>query len=154
MNKFYVKLSAALKECEKHLLRLNSAYEKMNNFMPLSPEKYQQLTDDEIEHIDQYLFRFSKLQDAIGERLFKSVLLYLGEEIHNKSFIDVFNRLEQLEIIENYDQWMELREIRNELTHEYDDNPSENAEKINKIFILKDKLANYFLSIKYYISIK
>lgn len=62
--------------------------------MPLTPERYQQLTDAEIEHIDQYLFRFSKLQDAIGERLFKSLLLNLGEEIYNLSFIDVFNRLE------------------------------------------------------------
>lgn len=151
MNKYQIKLSSVLQECERHILRLNSAFDKMKNFMPLTPERYQQLTDAEIEHIDQYLFRFSKLQDAIGERLFKSLLLYLGEEIHNKSFIDVFNRLEQLEIIENYDQWMELREIRNELTHEYEDEPKENADKINKIYLLKDKLASYYLNVEKYI---
>lgn len=153
MNKYNVKLNAVLKECEKHLQRLNSAFDKMKIFMPISPEKYQQLNDAEIEHIDQYLFRFSKLQDAIGERLFKSLLLFLGEEVHNKSFIDVFNRLEQLEIIENYDNWMELREIRNELTHEYEDEPSENAEKINKIYLLKDKLARYYLNVEKFLSV-
>jgi hypothetical protein len=153
LNKYNVKLNAVLKECEKHLQRLNSAFDKMKIFMPISPEKYQQLNDAEIEHIDQYLFRFSKLQDAIGERLFKSLLLFLGEEVHNKSFIDVFNRLEQLEIIENYDNWMELREIRNELTHEYEDEPSENAEKINKIYLLKDKLARYYLNVEKFLSV-
>ena len=49
--------------------------------MPLSADSFLQLNDDEIEHIDQYLFRFAKLQDAIGQRLFKSMLEYLGEVI-------------------------------------------------------------------------
>jgi hypothetical protein len=57
-------------ECDKHLQRINSAYLKMSVFMPLDASKYAQLTDDEIEHIDQFLFRFAKLQDAMGEKLF------------------------------------------------------------------------------------
>ena len=48
--------------------------------MPLSVDKYINLTEDEIEHIDQYLYRFAKLQDAIGHRLLKIVLFVLGEE--------------------------------------------------------------------------
>ena len=116
MNTAKVKLEYTIKECDKHLLRLNSAHKKMGKFMPLTARSYEQLTDEEIGYIDQYLFRFAKLQDALGERLFKNLLIYLGEITENKSFIDIFNRLEQLNIIDDYDSWLELRAIRNELS--------------------------------------
>ncbi len=151
MNKSKVKLESVIRECERHLLRLNSAYHKMKNYMPLTAERYERLSDDEIEHIDQYLYRFTKLQDTIGDRLFKVLLIYIGENIERKSFIDIFNKLEQLGIIENYDIWLELRTIRNELSHEYDDEAAENAIKINKIYEIKDNLTAYFTQIKYYL---
>ncbi|MDD5460316.1 MAG: hypothetical protein PHG00_01585 [Methylococcales bacterium] len=71
---------------------MNSAYLKISVFMPLDANKYEQLTDDEIEHIDQFLFRFAKLQDSIGDRLFILILEFLKEEnIRNKRFIDILN---------------------------------------------------------------
>ncbi len=63
--------------------------------MPLDRQKYEQLTEDEIEHIDQFLFRFAKLQDAMGQKLFKNIMLFLDEEIENKPFIDILNRMEK-----------------------------------------------------------
>lgn len=122
--------------------------------MPLTARSYEQLTDEEIGYIDQYLFRFAKLQDALGERLFKNLLIYLGEITENKSFIDIFNRLEQLNIIDDYDSWLELRAIRNELSHEYDDEVAENAVKINKIYEIKDKLISYFSKVKAYLDLR
>src|SRR3989337_1047363 len=74
---------------------------------------------DEIEHIDQMVYRFSKLQDSIGERLFKSLLMFLEEDVTNKPFLDILNRLEQLEILPSKDEWLKLRKVRNELSHEY-----------------------------------
>lgn len=146
-----VKLEQVLNECERHIKRLNSAYNKMGLFIPLNESKYEKLTEDEIEHIDQYLYRFAKLQDAIGQRLFKSVLLVLGEEIENRTFIDIFNKLEQLGVIDNYDKWLELRVVRNELSHEYVDDPVQNAIEINKIFDLKNALIKYFDEVKKYL---
>ena len=55
------KLEKLFYVCEKHILRINSAANKMSSFMPLSLETFCNLTEDEIEHIDQFLFRFSKL---------------------------------------------------------------------------------------------
>ncbi len=34
---------------------IKNAYAKMAVFMPLDASRYAQLTDDEVEHIDQYL---------------------------------------------------------------------------------------------------
>ena len=150
MNKTKAMFDSALRECEKHLTRLNSAYNKIKPFMPLNGDKYNNLTDTEVEHIDQYLYRFSKLQDAIGQKLIKATLLLLGETIEGKSFVDMFDRLEQIGIIENIDKWLELREFRNTVAHEYEDEPNENAEKINQIFLVKAELENYFTNIKLY----
>jgi hypothetical protein len=123
----------------------------MQTFMPLNTESIQQLSEDEIEHIDQYLFRFAKLQDMIGVKLFSSVLSFLGEDVGNLSFIDLFNRLEQIGVVQDYDKWIKLRLARNEVSHEYEDEPGENATNINKIYLLKDDLIKYLDDIKNYL---
>ena len=39
---------------------------------------------------EDLIYRFSKLQDCMGAKLFKSVLLYEGENV-NKPFLDLLN---------------------------------------------------------------
>jgi hypothetical protein len=120
-------------------------------FIPLNSDRYMNLSEDEIEHIDQYLFRFAKLQDAIGHRLIKAVLYYLGEQIDGVPLIDLFNKLEKMDVVEDYDNWMKLREVRNSVAHEYDDDPAENAKRINAVYSLKPDLENYYLSIENFV---
>lgn len=136
-------LIAIIKECKKHLKRMNLAYENIKGSLPITPERVFNLTDNEVLYLDQIIFQFSKLQDAIGQKLFKAVLIILGEDVLNKSAIDIFNRLEQLEVIENYQNWKELRDIRNELAHEYEDNETDAANKLNLLFNKKDHLIKY-----------
>jgi hypothetical protein len=148
------KLKKIINECDKHIIRINSSSNKMKLNIPLNKDKYLNLTDDEVEYIDQFLFRFSKLQDAIGEKLFKTILLYLEEKIDNKPFIDILNRLEKLELLDNVRVWKELRDDRNELAHNYDDDPEETSEVINKLYYKKDILINIYQKIKnYYLSV-
>lgn len=64
------KLNRLIIECDKYTLRIESAYRKIKPLLPLTPETYLLLGEDDIEHIDQFLFRFSKRQDAIGQRFF------------------------------------------------------------------------------------
>ncbi len=148
MNKYNLILEQSFNESKKHYLRLNKAFDKIKSLIPLNQDRYLKLNDDEIAFIDQYIFRFSKLQDALGNKLFKAVLMLLGEDLTNKSFIDMFNRLEQLGIIKNYDLWVELRKLRNELAHDYEDDPIETSEKINKVFDKKDVLEKFFIDIE------
>ena len=81
MNKFLNILKKYLGESEKHSMRLKRAYSKMQSFMPLTSERVQELTEEDIEHIDQYLYRFAKLQDVIGEKLFVSLLNFFWVKI-------------------------------------------------------------------------
>jgi len=151
MNYFEIKVEKILNECDKHLLRINSAYRRMSSFIPLNKQGYLNLTEQNITDIDQFLYRFGKLQDAVGEKLFTAILMFLREEkIRSKSFIDILNRLEKLEILDSKDDWFELRKIRNDLSHNYDDNPAEMASAINYIYEKKDTLESIYLKVKKY----
>ena len=53
---------------------------------------------DSLAYCDQIIYRFSKLQDTMGAKLFKALLLYQGENI-DKPFLDLLNRLEKMKNI-------------------------------------------------------
>jgi hypothetical protein len=144
MNINQIKLQKIINECDKHILRMNRAYKKSSSVFPLDSDKYIALSEDEIEHIDQYLFRFSKLQDTIGKRLFKALFLSLEEDFDDLPFIDLLNRLEKLNILESKEQWLELRNIRNTLSHTYDDEPEEMSIAINAIFSKKQRIEKIY----------
>ncbi|MBM2837827.1 MAG: hypothetical protein HW415_452 [Deltaproteobacteria bacterium] len=145
-----LKLLEAFAECARHSRRMLSAYNKVLVIFPMDVNKYRILTDDEIEHIDQMVYRFSKLQDSIGERLFKSVLIFLEEDIKNKPFLDVLNRLEQLAILPSKDEWLRLRKLRNELSHEYSNEDEENVAALNMLFDEIKTINSVFLGIRNY----
>lgn len=151
MNIDIEKLKKILYECQKHIQRLDSSSRKMANFMPLNQSCYDDLEEDEIAHIDQFLFRFLKLQDAIGQKLFKTMLRVLKEDIEKKSFLDILNRLEKLELISDIDIWITLRNIRNALAHEYEDDSEEISHIINKIYENRDTLKSFFERINQFI---
>lgn len=151
MNKEKIILNKIIAECNTHAEMLNYAYGQMEPLFPFTGENVRTLEKEDIARLDQYIFRFSKLQDAIGQKLFKKVLQFLGEEIHHKSFIDIFNRLEQLGVTDDYEQWSELRTIRNEISHEYDENKDELAEKLNKITGSKNILEQYLNDVLSYL---
>ncbi|MCK5720187.1 MAG: hypothetical protein KAH84_09610 [Thiomargarita sp.] len=151
MNVDIERLKKILYECQKHIQRIDSSSRKMATFMPLNQSRYDDLDEDEVEHIDQFLFRFLKLQDAIGQKLFKTILLVLKEEIENKPFIDILNRLDKLELIYDINTWLELRNIRNSLAHEYEDDSEEISNIINKIYAKRETLKSFFYQINQFI---
>ena len=151
-----LRMEKLITECDKHVQRMSYAYTKMALFMPLDISRYQQLSDDEVEHIDQFLFRFAKLQDAIGEKLFILMLEFLKEESpKSKPFIDTLNRLEQLGLLEDKNTWLELRKIRNNIAHQYEDESEQAAEALNTVYAAKKTLESIFKTIKiHYISMR
>ncbi len=148
------KLKNILDECDKHLLRMNGAHSRISAFLPLNTERYERLSDNEVTHIDQYLFRFSKLQDAMGEKLFKTLLIFLDEEVEGKAFMDLLNRLEKLSLLESAERWRELRNIRNSLSHQYDNDPAYMCIALNSVFEAKESIESIYLRLKRYFNAK
>ncbi|HDR52783.1 MAG TPA: hypothetical protein ENN90_14390 [Mariniphaga anaerophila] len=119
MNEQRDKLDEAVLLCIIHAERMSFAWNKIKFHFPLEREKYLHLQPEELSFFDQLIFRFSKLQDSMGGKLFPAILENLGEEIKGLPFIDRLTKLEELDIISSADDWMLLRETRNTVTHEY-----------------------------------
>lgn len=100
----------------------------------MDAEVYRQLSDSEIATLDQMLFRFGKLQDAIGQRLLPAILLAGQEWRDDETFLDKLNRLEKLGAIPSASDWVKLRELRNSAMHEYPDEPDVNVANLNRLF--------------------
>ncbi len=144
------KVSDNLNESFKHLQRLEDAFNMLeqNHKFPLDKKGFDNILNflEDIAFSDQIIYRFSKLQDCMGAKLFKSVLLYEGENV-NKPFLDILNQLEAIGII-NVDDWFEIRDLRNEITHDYEDNNEVSLDILNAIYKLRIELKNILNSIE------
>ena len=129
-----MKIQSSLSICEKHLARMRYAMESLKDVFPISSVTYDSLSSEQISHSDQFLFRFTQLQETMGARLFPLILQGLGESDHAVPFIDMLNRLESFGVISSAEKWLDLRELRNLVTHEYPDNKNEHAESLNELF--------------------
>ncbi len=136
------KVTDNLTESCKHLTRLENAFEALGEkyTFPIAIDDFKKILNstEHLAYSDQIIYRFSKLQDCMGAKLFKSVLLYEGENI-NKPFLDILNQLEAIDII-NVDEWFEIRDLRNEIAHDYEDNDETAINILNTIYRLKSDL--------------
>lgn len=127
-------LTQTFDACVLHLKRMEFAKLKVQAYIPLNMDNYYSMDDETIGFLDQYIFRFSKLQDTIGTRLFPLTLEALAEPVADKAFIDILNRLERLGILDSAFSWIQLRKIRNDIAHEYPASLIERIEGINFLF--------------------
>ena len=102
------------------------------------------IVDDnqDLAFIDQIIYRFSKLQDIMGAKLFKSYLAAQGENV-DKPFLDILNQLEKLNILE-VDEWFELRDIRNSIAHHCEEDVNVAVDLINLIYKTKKRVRRDF----------
>lgn len=133
-------------ECDKHIANITVANTHLKSIMPLSADDYSVLDAVTMSFIDQLIYRFSKLQDTMGEKIFSLILLSVEENISNKTFLDILNRLEELEVVDK-DEWLLLREIRNNIAHEYSFNADEVVDNINLIVDKSQLLINRYQKI-------
>jgi len=122
----------ALTICCRHAKRLRWALAQLSPHLPFDDHTIDCLSDVELAVVDQLLARFGQLQDTMGRSLFPAMLELTKEPVVLVTFIDQLHRLEKLGAIASADSWLELRELRNALTHEYPDEPSLQAATLNK----------------------
>lgn len=149
-NDYRDRLSTRMAICELHFHRMMFAKNSLSSLFPLSVETYRELTDEQISYTDQLIYRFSKLQDAIGNKLFPLILEGLQEDIENLPFIDILSKIEKLGLIDSSDQWLILREIRNVVTHEYPFQMDQLIEGLNQINEQTTVLVKIWNSLKNY----
>ncbi len=87
------------------------------------PEIFKTLNVQERAVLEAYLKRFASIQDFLGSKIFPLLLEIRG--IGTDKMSEVLEKIEKEEIIDSLDQWIELREVRNELEHDYPDDLAE-----------------------------
>ena len=118
------KLQPALDECRVHQQRLYQAWLEAKDFVAFLPDALSaHLSEPQVRVCDQLVFRFGRLQDAMGTRLLPALLPLTQEWQETEAFIDKLNRAEKLGMIPAAEQWQKLWELRNQSAHEYPGQP-------------------------------
>lgn len=100
-------LDAATQVLRDSCARVNTIFKKTKH----------QLSIEEKESCEALTARFARLNDLLFQRLFRTLdQIELSDE---GTGIDRLNRMEKRGIIESTASWKELREIRNQIAHEY-----------------------------------
>jgi hypothetical protein len=86
---------------------------------PLTVDRVASLTTDEdlAEKVEAFTSRFSRLQDTVGDKLLPTWLSALGEQ--TGAVIDNLDKAEKLGVLASADLWLEIRQLRNQMIHEY-----------------------------------
>lgn len=113
------RLQREFEVCDKHILRINEALDELHVSLPMTTDSYVRLETGQVRCLDQFIFRFSKLQDAMGAKIFRCLLEYLDEDVSALPMRDILNRLERYLLIPSADEWNYIRELRNEISHDY-----------------------------------
>jgi len=102
------------KEC-RHLITTDSRLFKD----PFTLEHATQLEIDPdlAERVEAFASRFAHLQDTVGDKLLPLLLRALGEK--TASAIDNLNLAERLGFLHSMDDWMTMRNLRNQMIHDY-----------------------------------
>lgn len=130
-NPEHLILRQAVQQCCIHARAVQEALDDMGPLLPPSPEKLTRLEKMEKRLLDQFAYRYIRLQDDMGNHLFPALLRALGEEIANLPVIDRLARLEQLGWLPSMEEWLQLRKIRNAFAHDYPATTEEQSERLS-----------------------
>jgi len=72
-----LRLLEAWHQCERHMHHLQHAMRALAPFLPVTPASIASMNDETVQDWDQFILRFTKLQDAMGTRLYPLLLDYL-----------------------------------------------------------------------------
>ena len=142
-----LKCASALEECKKHIQRINTALKFLEPLFPLTEEALNALSDEQTAVLDQFLYRFAKLQDCIGLRLIPAVYALLESDTSAHPFIDILNRLEKLGVLTSAEDWQYFRSLRNNFAHEYPDRPEDIVHGLNALYASWDKFMMLYMKI-------
>ncbi|MEY3106373.1 MAG: hypothetical protein RIT35_539 [Pseudomonadota bacterium] len=78
--------------------------------------------DEHSEMLDAFVSRYGRLQDMLGDKLLPAMLRASLEKTGSQ--LDNLLRAEKLGWIDSTQTWIEIRELRNKLVHEYIESPA------------------------------
>jgi hypothetical protein len=131
---------AALAECNRHAEILRHARTALGPTR-FTANSVEDLSAETVQRLDQSAYRFGKLQDTLGTRVLPGILDLTEEPFPESTpFAQKLQRLERLNVIPSVARWRTLRELRNQIAHEYLDAPALKAAALNRFLDGIDEL--------------
>lgn len=137
------KLFLYFQEAQKHIDKINLSKEVLKKHYPFTVDTLEELTEIENDKLDVLAFRFAKLQDLLGEKIFRNILNLMGYNTQ-KPFIEILGELEREGLID-IKKWIAIRNARNTISHEYPYQEDKIIEAIN--FIIEN--SSYLINVTY-----
>ena len=147
-------ITQLIKVTEKEVRYLTRTANRLNELnINLSWVESLDNNDLHSEMLDAFVSRYGRLQDTLGDKLLPAMLR--GSLEKTGSQLDNLLRAEKLGWIESTQIWIEMRELRNRLVHEYIESPSDLLsalqQALKSVTILietQDRMANYVKTIE------
>lgn len=114
------RVASLVKRELKHLLATDARLFAM----PFTIERARRLAEDEdlAERVEAFVARFSRLQDTLGDKMLPAWLAAHGERLG--AFSENLDRAERLGLIGDAQDWIDMRRLRNQMVHEYVEDPA------------------------------
>ncbi len=108
---------------------------------PFTEQRARQLDQDIdlAERVEAFVSRFGRLQDTLGDKLLPAYLAAHGERM--ATFVENLDRAERLGLIKDAQAWLDMRRLRNQMVHEYVEDPLVLASALNAAHTFVPELA-------------
>ncbi len=131
---FRATIESAISEGESHLRQMERAVTLLSHLFPLTADTLHSLPDDIVPVLDQFIYRFTKLQDSMASRLLPSLHSLLRADDAPRPFLDVLAYLEKLGVLSSEEEWLFFRVLRNNLAHDYPESADQTAQTLNTLY--------------------
>lgn len=139
-------IESAIKEASAHLQKLRLRAPELQQLRPITAATLTSIDDPTTLKLDQFVYRFTKLQDAMARRLLPSLYAWLESDAEPRAFLDILNRLEQIEVIPSVATWQKFRTIRNSIAHDYPESLDRTANTLNELLADWHELEGMYLA--------
>ena len=112
-----------LKQMRKYL---EYSAQRVRHILPIT--NWQDLSFEQHETLAAFRVRFSEFQEHLGKTM---RAIAIEEEVEAERFGAILAFMEKLGIIETTERWKLIRELRNAINHEYE----EDAERLAQFFL-------------------
>ncbi len=129
-------------------ISLRVSFIKAKYLFPMTAQKLNDATEEDKERIDLLIHRFGKVQDMLGSKIFRGIITLDLEDAG--SMKDTINKMEKKYVIENAEDWVDIRDTRNNIIHEYVPRGAEAANTLNEVYELTSELIKIVCNVRNY----
>ena len=84
----------------------------------------------------------------MGAKIFRYILEYLDEDVTSLPMRDILNRLEKYKFLPDAYEWIYIRELRNEIAHDYPLMENDVVHILNELFSKVDIMYGIYDKLK------